>query len=295
MKVKLGNISLDSPILPASGVFGYGSELQNIVNYDNLGAIVTKTLTIKERQGNPPPRIWELEDGLLNSIGMQNIGIKKFCEGELPLLKQFKKPVIVSIGGETPDEILLCLEYISQREVDAIEINMSCPNLGQDKLISENPEATYNLIKQARKITGHFLIAKLSPNVTDVCEIGKAAEEAGAEALCAFNTFKGLSFDWKNEKAILGGVSGNAIFPLSSRLVYQLYQKVSIPIIGLGGIHSGQTGLQMILCGATVIGIGTALAINPELSAEILAEINRYMFEKNIQNWEELVGSANKK
>ncbi|MCL5674979.1 MAG: dihydroorotate dehydrogenase [Candidatus Omnitrophica bacterium] len=289
-KIKLGKMELDSPVIPASGVFGYGDELKGLIDYKKIGAIVTKTLTIKERKGNPQPRIWELENGLLNTIGLQNIGVERFCEEKLPVIKKLKKPVIVSIGGETDDEILLCLEYISKKDIEAIELNLSCPNIAGRNLISENPEATYNIIKQARKITRSFLIAKLSPNVTDVGETGSAAEEAGTDALCAFNTFKGLTFDWKNHKVILGGVSGDAIFPLSCRLVHQLYQNVSIPIIGIGGIHSPETGLLMILCGATIIGIGTSLMINPDLPGEILNEIKKYKKEKNIKKWDEIVG-----
>ena len=293
MKIKLGKVSLDSPVIPASGVFGYGDELKGLVDYKKIGAIVTKTLTIKERKGNPQPRTWELENGLLNTIGLQNIGVERFCKEKMPIIKRLKKPVIVSIGGETDDEILSCVEYVSKKEIDGIELNLSCPNIACQQIISENPEATYNVIKQARKITDRLLVAKLSPNVTDAGETGRAAEEAGADALCAFNTFKGLAFDRKNQKIILGGISGNAIFPLSSRLVYHLYQNVSIPIIGVGGIHSPETGLLMILCGATIIGIGTALVLNPGLPGEILDEIKKYKKEKNIKKWEEIVGFLN--
>jgi dihydroorotate dehydrogenase (NAD+) catalytic subunit len=298
IKIRLGKIRLDSPVIPASGVFGYGDELKSLIDYNKIGAIVTKTLTIKEKKGNPQPRIWELENGLLNSIGLQNIGIERFVEKKFPVIKKLKKPIIVSIGGDTEEEILLCLQYISKRipyGLAGIELNLSCPNIGKNNLISENAKDTYNIVKQARKITSQFLIAKLSPNAGDVGEIGRAAQQAGADALCAFNTFKGLSFDWEKQKVLLGGVSGNAIFPLSSRLVYQLYQNVSIPIIGVGGIHSGITGLLMILCGAYIIGIGTSLMLNPQIPDEIIEEIKKYIKEKNIKKWEEIVGFINDK
>jgi len=295
LQIKLGKLRLDTPVLPASGTFGYGDELIDTMDYQYIGAIVTKTLTWKENPGNPPPRIWEFKNGLMNSIGLQNIGVKRFCEEKLKILLNLDKPLIVSIGGKNPDDILRSIEFLSNENgIDAFELNLSCPNIETNKTVSEDPDSTFKLINKARQLTNRVLIAKLSPNVTDICKIGIAAEQAGADILCAVNTFKGLYYDWDRGKMYTGGVSGPMIFPMSFRLVFELYKKVSIPIIGLGGIDSDKKALEMIFAGASAIGIGTSMVIMPDLASRVCQAIVDYL-KKMRKNFCSIVGIRNEK
>jgi len=295
LKIKLGKLVLDTPVLPASGTFGYGDELQDVTDYKFLGAIITKTLTWEQTQGNPPPRIWEFENGLMNSIGLQNIGVRCFASEKLSCLKKLKKPIIVSVGGKSPEDILKCIEFLDRKNgISAFELNLSCPNIKTSKIISEDPRSTFNIIKKVKKITDKIVIAKLSPNVRDICETGIAAEEAGADILCAVNTYKGLYYDWNNKKMYTGGVSGSMIFPMALRAVYELYQKVSIPIIGVGGISSEKRALEMIFAGASAIGLGTFLIINPELPMKICKFLIDYL-KTNHTNLQSIIGLYNEK
>ncbi|MGB9641731.1 MAG: dihydroorotate dehydrogenase [Candidatus Ratteibacteria bacterium] len=295
LQIKLGKLKLDSPVLPASGTFGYGDELIDTIDYQYIGAIITKTLTWKENPGNPPPRIWEFQNGLMNSIGLQNIGVKRFYEEKLGILLNLNKPLIVSIGGKHPDDILKCIEFLgSKRGIDALEMNLSCPNIDTNKTISEDPDYTFRLTREARRLTDKVLIAKLSPNVTDICEIGVAAEQAGADILSAINTFKGLYYDWDREKMYAGGVSGPMIFPMALRMVFDLFRKVSIPIIGLGGINSEKKALEMIFSGASAIGIGTSLVIMPDLASRVCQAIVNYL-KKTKQDFYSIIGRMNEK
>lgn len=295
LKIKIGPLLLDTPVLPASGTFGYGDELLDVIDYRYIGAIVTKTLTWNPTPGNPPPRIWELENGLMNSIGLQNIGVKPFCKEKLPKLGELNKPIIVSLGGKNVDDIFRSVEFLSQKkEISAFELNLSCPNIEMEKIISESPELTFNTIKKIRTITDKMLIAKLSPNVSDICETGIAAEKAGADIICAINTFKAAFYDWKNKKFFTGGVSGNMIFPMALRCVYELYKNVSIPIIGLGGIDSEKKALEMLFAGASAIGVGTASVIFPDLPQKICCEI--FEFIKNEKkDYYSIIGTGNEK
>ncbi|MCM8822129.1 MAG: dihydroorotate dehydrogenase, partial [Candidatus Omnitrophica bacterium] len=295
LKIKIGNLSLDTPVLPASGTFGYGDELVDIMDYKFIGAIITKTLTWNESEGNPPPRIWELENGLINNIGLQNIGVKRFCEEKLKRLIEIDKPLIVSIGGKHIDEIAKCVEFLTPiTEISAFELNLSCPNIEMLKAISEDYELTFRTIEKIRRLTEKPLIAKLSPNVTDICEIGVAAEKAGADILCATNTFKGAFYDWDSGKIYKGGVSGRLIFPMTLRAVFELYRKVSIPIIGLGGIDSGRKALEMVFAGASAIGTGTLSVIYPNLPQKICEDILTFMKDTG-KDFCSLVGLKNEK
>jgi dihydroorotate dehydrogenase (NAD+) catalytic subunit len=291
----LGRIKMATPVLPASGTFGYGNELVEIIPYSMLGAIVTKTLTWHPRKGNPPGRITECGDTLINSIGLQNIGVKEFCEEALPKIVPLQKPIIASVGGHDPDGMLKTVEYIDREEITAIELNLSCPNLGTTRLVAQDPEAIKKTVASARSLTQKALIAKLTPHVADIAETGLAAEEAGADILCAGNTFKGIVFDWKKETLLAGGVSGKGIFPLALRTVYDLYQAVTIPIIGMGGISEATDALAMILLGATAIGIGTAMLIDPNLPEKVCQVISEYMKKKSITSINDLVGIKNGK
>lgn len=295
LRINIKNICLDTPVLPASGTFGYGDELVNVIDYTYIGGIVTKTLTWEETQGNPPPRIWELECGLMNSIGLQNIGVKRFRKEKLEKLRKLNKPIIVSIGGQSIDDILRCIEFLTvEKDISAFELNLSCPNIKTEKIISEDPEMTFRTIEKIRKITNKTLIAKLSPNVSDITEAGVAAEKAGADILCAINTFKGAYYDWVNKKFYRGGVSGKIVFPMALRSVLELYKKVSIPVIGLGGIDSEKKALEMIFAGASAIGVGTAAVIHPDLPARICKSIYAFL-EKENRSFSTLIGSGNEK
>ncbi|HOL34687.1 MAG TPA: dihydroorotate dehydrogenase [bacterium] len=295
LQIKLSKLKLDTPVLPASGTFGYGDELIDIIDYQYIGAIITKTLTWKENAGNPPPRIWEFQNGLMNSIGLQNIGVRRFYEEKLEILRNLNKTLIVSIGGKNQDDIFKSIEFLSNKKgIDALELNLSCPNIETNKTIAENPDFTFKMLKEARRLTNKVLIAKLSPNVTDICEVGLAAEQAGADILSAVNTFKGLYYDWNREKMYAGGVSGPMIFPMALRMVFELYRKVSIPIIGLGGINSGQKALEMIFSGASAVGIGTSLVIMPDLASRVCQVILDYL-NKTRKNFYSVIGSRNEK
>jgi len=295
LKIKIGGLCLDTPVLPASGTFGYGDELVDVIDYKYMGAIITKTLTWNETMGNPPPRIWELENGLINSIGLQNIGVKRFCQEKLDNLIKLNKPIIVSVGGKTDDDILRCIEFLSNRkEISAFELNLSCPNIQLSKIISEDPQLIFKTIEKIRNLTDRVLIAKLSPNVTDICETGVAAEKAGADIICAVNTFKGAFYDWENEKMYKGGVSDSAIFPMALRAVFELYRKVSVPVIGLGGIDSGKKALEMVFAGASAVGIGTAFVISPDLPEKICNEIIKFLNNTG-KDFRSIIGMKNEK
>ncbi len=296
LRVKISRLWLDTPIIPASGVFGYGDELVDTIDYRFLGAIVTKTLTWTETPGNPQPRIWELENGLMNSIGLQNIGVKRFCEEKLPQLRRMGKPVIVSVGGWKLDDIAKSIKILdNQQGISAFELNLSCPNIKTKQITAENSASVFKAVKAIRKLTRKTLIAKLSPNVADICETGKAAEEAGADILCAGNTFKGLYYDWRLEKFYTGGISGSMIFPMVCRGVFELYKKTSIPIIGLGGINSEKRALEMVFAGASAIGIGTHLVIMPNLAERIYKFFIEYLKKLNKSRLSSIVGMKNEK
>ncbi len=294
LNVRINNLCFDTPIIPASGVFGYGDELIDIIDYKFLGAIVTKTLTWKETVGNPPPRIWELENGLINSIGLQNIGVKRFCEEKLPRLNKIKKPIIVSVGGEQLEDMEKSVEFLNgYPSIAAFELNLSCPNTKTKQIISENPDAVYKTVKTIKRLTDKPVITKLSPNVTDICEIGKSAEEAGADMLCAGNTFKGLYYNWHSEKFYAGGVSGGMIFPMACRNIFELYRTISIPIIGLGGINSEKRAIEMVFAGASIVGVGTHLVITPDIAKRIYRFFIAYLKKCGKSRFSSIVGIKN--
>jgi dihydroorotate dehydrogenase (NAD+) catalytic subunit len=295
LSVNIAGISLSTPVLPASGTFGYGDELVETLDYAYIGAIVTKTITMRPRQGNPQPRIWELESGLINSIGLQNIGAERFKKEKLPSLKKIGKPVIVSVGGESKEEILGTLEYLCSDAVAAFELNLSCPNLGTGRIVAEDAKAVSDVVATARSMTDIPIIVKLSPNVSDMVEIGVAAQKSGADALCVANTYKGLFFDRKMNKFHSGGISGDMIFPMTLRHVYDLYPHIDIPIIGLGGINSGERALEMFFAGSSAVAIGTGLALNPGLPMEICRFLEEYLALNGIRSVSKLTGSRNEK
>lgn len=284
----------------ASGTFGYTEEFKDFIDLKKLGAIVTKTITLNPRLGNPPPRTCETPFGLLNSIGLENPGIDRFIEEKIPFIKNLGVPLIVSIASEGPAEefITLAKRLDKIREVSAIELNISCPNIKSHQkggLISQDAKATYQVVKAVRKVTKKTLITKLSPNVTDIREIACAAESAGSDCLALINTLMGMSIDVcaKRPKIamVTAGLSGPAIRPVALRMVWEVYQKVKIPIIGMGGIMDTESALEFFIAGASAIAVGTANFINPRTTIEIIEGLKGYLERNKIKDIKELIGS----
>lgn len=304
LRVNVGKVKLKNPVMVASGTFGYADEFKHFLDLKKLGAIVTKTITLEPRRGNPPPRTCETPAGMLNSIGLENPGIDEFIAEKLPSLSKIGIPIIVSIASEEdPEEFIVLARRLDKiNKVSAIELNISCPNIkssklqaSSSKLIAQDPKATYNLVGKARKITKKTLITKLSPNVTDIVEIAKAAERAGSDAVSLINTLTGMSIDVETRKpkiaTITCGLSGPAIRPIALRMVWEIYQKIKIPIIGMGGIIDTLSALEFFMAGATAISIGTANFVNPKCTIEIIDGIEDYLKKNRINSIKELTGS----
>jgi len=309
LETKIGRIKLRNPVMVASGTFGYAEEFAELVDLKNLGAIVTKTITLNPRKGNLPPRIVETPCGILNAIGLENPGVEDFIQEKLPFLKKIEVPIIVSIGGETKEEFAELARRLSKEEgISGLELNISCPNVQQatshtlagtgkpqapsQKLIAQDEDATYELVKAVRKNTNLTLITKLSPNVTDIVTIAKAAVRGGSDALSLINTFSAMAIDIETRKPklgnIIGGLSGPAIKPLALKTVWEVAQQIDIPIIGMGGIMNWQDALEFIIAGASAIAIGTANFINPQSALEIVQGLEDYLRKNKIESIQEL-------
>ena len=301
LKVKIGKLQLKNPVMVASGTFGYAEEFKDLIDLRKLGAIVTKTITLKPRQGNPPPRTCETPAGLLNSIGLENPGIERFIQEKLPFLKKIGVPLIVSIASEGDSEefVSLARRLDKIREVSAIELNISCPNIKRVHqvagLISQDAKATYEVVKAVRKVTKKTLITKLSPNVTDITEIAQAAEGAGTDAVALINTLMGMSINIKTRRPkiamAVAGLSGPAIRPVAVRIVWEVYRKIKVPIIGMGGIMDTESALEFFLAGASAISVGTANFINPKITIEIIEGLKKYLKKQKISGIKALIGS----
>ena len=296
LQTEIAGIKMKNPVMVASGTFGYGEEAADFVDLNKIGAIVTKTVTLEPRSGNPPPRICETASGMLNSIGLQNKGIKDFIANRIPFLAKFKTPLIVNIAGDSAKEYAELAKILNkQPEVKGIEINISCPNVHKGGMFfCFDPKATYELVKLVRKETSLPLIVKLSPNVTDIAAIAKQAEAAGADAISLINTLLGMAIDIKTKKPklarMVGGLSGPAIKPVAIRMVYQVAQAVKIPIIGVGGIMTGADAVEFFLAGASAIQVGTANFVDTKAPVRITEEIKTYLEENKIDSYQELVG-----
>jgi len=296
LNVKIGNLNLKNPVMVASGTFGYAREFENFIDLKKLGAMVTKTITLKARQGNPAPRTCETPAGMLNSIGLENPGIDEFIQEKLPFLQKLGIPVIVSIAAEeTPQEFAILVKRLDQLPaVSAIELNISCPNLQKNKLISQDVKDTFELVSAVRKLTAKCLITKLSPNVTSITQIALAAQSAGTDALALINTLGGMSIDVHKRTpklgAWVGGLSGPAIRPVAVKMVWEAYNKIKIPIIGMGGIIDTESALELFIAGAAAVSVGTANFVNPQVSLEIIAGLKQYMLKNNMQNLSQLTG-----
>jgi len=297
LAVRIGKLKLKNPIMLASGTFG--TEYGELVDINSLGAVITKTITLKGRIGNPPPRVVETPSGMLNSIGLENKGLDDFLENKLPLLNKVRTTVVASIAGDDEDEFTELAKRLTKApRVDALELNLSCPNIkygDREHLIAQDEKATYLVVNKVRKITPLTLIVKLSPNVTDIKRIAKAAEAAGADCVSLINTFIGMVVDIATKRPVLGnvtgGLSGPAIKPLALRLVWEAYNAVKIPVIGIGGIMDYKDALEFIICGASAIQVGTANFINPKAPIEIIEDLKKYLAKNRIGGVNKLIGS----
>jgi len=300
----IGKLKLKNPVMVASGTFGYAKEFADFMDLKALGGLVTKTITLRPRQGNPAPRTCETAAGMLNSIGLENPGLEVFIREKLPDLKKIGVPLIVSIASEdNPKEFVTLAKELNQiNEVAALELNISCPNVSSPKsefqsprLISQDPKATYNVVRAVRKVTKKPLITKLSPNVTDIVEIAQAASRAGTDAISLVNTFYALGIDIDSRRPKLGngigGLSGPAIKPMALKMAYDVAKNIDLPVIGMGGIMNTNDALEFIIAGASAVCIGTANFINPRASIEIIAGIKKYMLKNKIKNIKNLIGS----
>ena len=297
MSVKIGTLKLKNPVMTASGTFGYGGEYADYVDLNKLGAIVVKGLSLKPRAGNPPPRIMETPSGMLNAVGLQNIGVHTFIEEKLPILRKYDTNVIANIYGETYDEYKKVAQKLtSAKGVHALEVNISCPNVRKGGLsFGADPKSAAAVTRKVKEVTGLPVIVKLTPNVTDITAIAAAVEKAGADAISLINTLTGMSVDIFTRrphlKNVTGGLSGPAIKPVALRMVWQVLQKISIPVIGIGGIMNAEDALEFLILGAKAVQIGTANFINPQATIEIIADIERYMELNGIKNISKLIGT----
>jgi len=297
LSVRIGNGTLANPVGVASGTFGYGGEYEGLVDFSDIGAIYTKAVTLEPRAGNVPPRLVETPSGILNSIGLANVGVEKFISDKLPYLRTLPCAVIVNVAGATEDEYLRVIERLESSDtgVFGYEINVSCPNVNHGGLaFGTDPVQVERLTASLRKLTKRPLIIKLTPNVTDIAAIAKAAEAGGADAVSLINTLVGMVIDVKTKKPLLGaktgGLSGPAVRPVGVALTYKARRAVSIPIIGMGGITCADDALQYIMAGASAVQIGTANFINPKTASLVLAGIKKYCGNNNVSSLEEICG-----
>lgn len=298
LKIKVGEISFLNPVFVASGTFGYGKEVAELVDVNRLGAIVTKSITWEPRPGNPPPRIVETPSGMLNSIGLANIGVERYISDMLPVYENLETQVIMNIAGSSEEEyirILERMESVSTR-VCGYEINISCPNVDKGGMeFGVNTEMTRSLTRKLRERTDKLLIMKLSPNVTDLADIARAAEDGGADALSAINTVMGMSINVStrspNISTVFGGLSGPAIRPIGVASVYRVSRSVTIPVLGIGGITSANDALEYFLAGACAIQVGTASFRDPVIALTIIEAIQAYCEEHRVVAVRDLVGS----
>ncbi|MFQ5707148.1 MAG: dihydroorotate dehydrogenase [bacterium] len=297
LTVHVGALKLKNPVLVASGTFGYGQESQELVDLNALGGIVTKSISLEVRDGNPPARIVELPAGLLNSIGLANVGVQAFISEKLPFLRTLDTTIVVNVAGSTPEEFVSVVQLLEQQDgVDAYELNFSCPNVKEGGLeFSQNPRVTGRVTGMVRAVTRRPLLVKLTPNVTRVGEIARAAQEAGADGVSLINTLVGMAVDVNTLRprinTIVGGYSGPAIKPVALAKVHEVASEVDIPIIGIGGIMNGTDALEFLVTGATAVQVGTANFIDPATGEKIIAAIAQYCEERNIEKVADLVGT----
>lgn len=297
MKVNLAGVEFKNPVMEASGTFGSGAEYGEFVDLNKLGAVVTKGVANVPWPGNPTPRIAETASGMLNAIGLQNPGIDLFTKRDIPFLKQYDTKIIVNVCGKSTEDYLEVVERLGDEPVDMLEINISCPNVKEGGIaFGQDPKAVEAITKAVKKVAKQPVIMKLSPNVTDITEIARAAEAGGADAVSMINTLTGMKIDINRRTFAVAnktaGVSGPAIHPIAVRMVYQTAQAVKVPIIGMGGIATAEDALEFILAGATAVAVGTANFRNPLTTIEVIDGIEAYMKRQNVADINELIGAV---
>lgn len=294
-KVKLAGVELKNPVMEASGTFGSGMEYSEFVDLNRLGAVVTKGVANVPWPGNPTPRIAEVYGGMLNAIGLQNPGIDVFAERDIPFLKQYDTKIIVNVCGKTTEDYIEVVERLADEPVDMLEINISCPNVKEGGIaFGQDPKAVEAITREVKKHAKQPVIMKLSPNVTDIAVMAKAAEAGGADVLSLINTITGMKIDIERQKFAIanktGGMSGPAVKPVAVRMVYQVANAVSLPIIGMGGICTAEDAMEFILAGATAVSVGTANFMNPTATLDVVRGIEDYMKRHNVEDINSLIG-----
>ncbi len=297
LAVEIAGISMKNPVMPASGTFGYGEEYAPYIDLNNLGAIVTKGLSLKPKAGNATPRITETVAGMLNAIGLQNVGVDAFIEHKMPFLRELNTPVIANFFGNTLEEYAEVASRLdSIPELAGVELNISCPNVKKGGIVfGTDPKAAFEAVSTVRKELSKPLIVKLTPNVTDITEIAKAAEDAGADALSCINTITGMAIDVRRRRPrianLTGGLSGPAIRPIAVRMVYQVVRSVSIPVIGVGGISTAEDALEFLIAGASAVQVGTANFVDPDAMQKVIDGLESFCREEGVDDIRTLIGS----
>ena len=297
MKVNLAGVTLKNPVMTASGTFGSGAEYAEFVDLNQLGAVVTKGVASVPWEGNPTPRVAETYGGMLNAVGLQNPGIDLFVERDVPFLAKYDTRIVVNVCGRTKEDYCEVVSRLSGQPVDLLEINISCPNVKEGGIaFGQNPKSVEEITKEVKKCASQPITMKLSPNVTDISEMARAAEAGGADAVSLINTLTGMKIDIHKRAFALanktGGLSGPAIHPIAVRMVYEAAHAVKIPVVGMGGIASAEDAIEMILAGATAISVGTANFYNPTVTMEIVSGIREYMEQYGVKDIQELVGAV---
>jgi dihydroorotate dehydrogenase (NAD+) catalytic subunit len=299
MRVNIGGIELKNPVMTASGTFGYAREFEGLIDLSRLGAIIVKGLSLEPSRGNPPPRIVETPCGMLNAIGLENVGLEIFVKEKLPVLKMIDVPVFVNIYGKTIEEYAeLASRLENIEEISGIEVNISCPNVTCGGMaFGAYPETAAQVVRAVRKRTTRHMMVKLSPNVTDIAEIARSAEGEGADSISLINTITGMAIDIETRRPklanITGGLSGPAIRPIALRMVWQAIQAVNIPIIGVGGIMTAKDALEFLIAGAVAVQVGTANFINPRATIDIIEGIEAFLEERSIAQISDIIGTLN--
>ncbi len=297
MKVNIAGVEFKNPVTVASGTFGSGEEYSEFVDLNALGAVTTKGVASEPWEGNPTPRVAETHGGMLNAVGLQNPGVDIFAKRDIPFLRQFDTKIIVNVCGHSEEEYLDCVKRLADEDVDMLEINISCPNVKEGGIaFGTDPKAVEDITRKVKEVAKQPVIMKLSPNVTDIVEMAKAAERGGADALSLINTITGMKIDIEKQDFVLanktGGLSGPAIHPVAVRMVYQVANAVDLPIIGMGGIASAEDAIEMILAGATMVSVGTANFYNPNSTIDVVEGIEDYMIKHDVSDINELIGKV---
>ena len=296
-KVNIAGVEFKNPVTVASGTFGSGEEYSEFVDLNRLGAVTSKGVASTPWEGNPTPRVAETHGGMLNAVGLQNPGIDIFAKRDIPFLRQFDTKIIVNVCGHTKEEYLEVVERLADEDVDMLEINISCPNVKEGGIaFGQDPKAVEKITKAVKKKAKQPVVMKLSPNVTDITEMAKAAVSGGTDALSLINTITGMKIDVEKQDFVLanktGGLSGPAIHPVAVRMVYQVANAVDVPIIGMGGIATAEDAIEMILAGATMVSVGTMNFNNPNATIEVINGIENYMIRHNVKDINELIGKV---